>query len=186
MCLLLHPAVDVDSGRLKAGLEVHRLQLCVVVLPGLSQEILEPSATPLLILILTTQTQWNSKPLPPGESFRNHCFTSLCAGLLPQPSVIIPFYVKLEYSYGSLSFIPASHSLNKPTPNHEEAQSHTHLNKLVGLLPVQSVGNAEGVGSICLVELPQQLAEAGVDIILTVLGFQTLWTKQTSGVRDPH
>lgn len=53
----------------------------------------------------------------------------------------------------------------------------THLNKLVGLLPVQSVGHAEGVRSARLVELAQQLTEAGVDFTLTVLGLQTLRTK---------
>lgn len=54
--------------------------------------------------------------------------------------------------------------------------SQTHLNKLVGLLSIQLVGKAEGVWSICLVEVAQQLSKVCVDIILTILGFQTLQT----------
>ena len=54
---------------------------------------------------------------------------------------------------------------------------HTHLNKLVGLLPVQPVSNTEGIRSASLVELAQQLAKANVDIIQTILGFQALWKK---------
>lgn len=42
--LLLHPAVDVDPGLLWFALEVHRLQLGLVVLPGQSEVILQPSA----------------------------------------------------------------------------------------------------------------------------------------------
>lgn len=36
LCLILHPAVDVEPRRLIVGLEVDRLELCVVVLPGFS------------------------------------------------------------------------------------------------------------------------------------------------------
>jgi len=54
---------------------------------------------------------------------------------------------------------------------------HTHLQKLVGLLPVQPVGNTEGIRSVSLVELAQQLAKADVDFIQTILGFQALWKK---------
>lgn len=60
------------------------------------------------------------------------------------------------------------------------AETHTHLNKLVGLLPEQSVGNAEGIRGIFLAELAQQLAEANVDIIQTILSFQALQTKKTT------
>lgn len=51
-----------------------------------------------------------------------------------------------------------------------------HLHKVVGLLSVQSVGDAERIRSICLVEFAEQLAEVGVDAVLTVLRFQALWT----------
>lgn len=51
---------------------------------------------------------------------------------------------------------------------------HTHLNKLVGLLSIQPVGDTEGIRSFWLIEFTQQLSEATVDIILTILGFQTL------------
>lgn len=54
--------------------------------------------------------------------------------------------------------------------------SHTHLDKLEGLLPVQPVGEAEGIRSVFLVELTQQLGKASVDIVFTILGFQALRT----------
>lgn len=58
------------------------------------------------------------------------------------------------------------------------AEIHTHLNKLVGLLPVQSVGHTEGVRSVRLVEFAQQLRKTAVDIVLNITGFQALWMKK--------
>ena len=80
---------------------------------------------------------------------------------------IYPHYIKYRTAVQSLthSFI------------HDEHNRHTHLNKLVGLLPVQPVGDTEGIRSIWLVELLHQLGKASVDIILDILGFQALWTK---------
>lgn len=53
----------------------------------------------------------------------------------------------------------------------------TYLYKLVGLLSVQPVGNTEGIRSVCLVELTQHFGKTGVDVILKIHSFQTLWTK---------
>lgn len=100
---------------------------------------------------------------------RNHCFTCLYAGLIIHSRITI---CKQKHTYGT----------------HEDTCTHadnTHLNKLVGLLPVQSVGNTEGIRSILLVELAQQLAKAHVDVILTILSFQALWTKKTT-VKEMH
>lgn len=60
------------------------------------------------------------------------------------------------------------------------AETHTYLNKLVGLLPEQSVGNAEGIRGIFLVKLAQQLAKVNVDIIQKILSFQALQVKKTT------
>lgn len=63
---------------------------------------------------------------------------------------------------------------------HTHMLKYTHLNKLVGLLPVQSVGHTEGIRSVCLVEFTQQLLKTAVDIVLNITGFQALWMKRTS------
>lgn len=58
-------------------------------------------------------------------------------------------------------------------------RKETHLKELVGLLSKQSVGNAEGIRSIFLVELTQQLGKTSVYFILAILSLQTLWTNRS-------
>ena len=41
LSLLLHPGVYLHPGLLCLGLEVHRLEVCLVVLPGFIEELLE-------------------------------------------------------------------------------------------------------------------------------------------------
>lgn len=61
--------------------------------------------------------------------------------------------------------------------------THTHLNELVGLLPIQPVGNTEGVRGVLLVELAQQFPEARVDVVLQTLCLQALRRERRAGLQ---
>ena len=84
---------------------------------------------------------------------------------------------QVTYSFRfSLSFICTQTQNALARQVHTLTLTHTHLNKLVGLLPIQPVGHTEGVRSVCLVEIAQQFGKLSVDIILTVREFQALQT----------
>ncbi|KAF3836128.1 hypothetical protein F7725_028686 [Dissostichus mawsoni] len=55
---------------------------------------------------------------------------------------------------------------------------YTHLNKLVGLLPVKPVGEAEGIRSVVLDELTQKFGEVCVDLLFIFLRLQALQNSQ--------
>lgn len=58
-------------------------------------------------------------------------------------------------------------------------QTQTHLEELVGLLPVQPVGYEEGVISVWFIKLTQQFGKASVDVVLAIAGCQALRTHTT-------
>lgn len=58
------------------------------------------------------------------------------------------------------------------------ARTRTHLEELVGLLPVQPVGNTEGVRSVLLVKVTQQFSKTCMDVVLHIGRPQALWRER--------